>query len=179
MLAVITNFSDCEEFVVEETVYAFTALVKLGYFSLARIVEFSELIFPLLLHPNLSLRYGAAGFAAMVGASLTAFDVQYTLMPRLKPVLACELIDPTSEHAILAALKPALSREFYEFFVDYPREADLFKLLANKFTTIFLSQNPDTTVENISTKPLLASETSSGLGTVTNLSTMTSLTYLS
>ena len=67
--------SDSEEFVVEETITAMTAMIELGHFRKALTIKLVADTLPLLQHPGIWIRYAVVALVAATARTLSVIDL--------------------------------------------------------------------------------------------------------
>jgi len=79
---------------------ALASLTELGLFQKSSVLDLSNTIVRLVVHPNTWVSNGAVGFLATSAKSIGAVDAQALLYPILRPYLQCD-ISVISEQKLL------------------------------------------------------------------------------
>ncbi|NWU92996.1 PI3R4 kinase, partial [Upupa epops] len=123
------GLSDAEEFVIYKALNALTCMCQLGLLQKPHIYEFACDIAPFLCHPNLWIRYGAAGFITVVAQYLNIADVYCKLMPYLHPFITQPIIQIDKEIVLLSVLKEPVSRSIFDYVLRSKDITSLFRQL--------------------------------------------------
>ncbi|KAJ9451187.1 putative serine/threonine-protein kinase VPS15 [Diplonema papillatum] len=104
---------DVEEIVVHEALNSLSKLSALGMLDKKALVDLSEVVVPLLLHPSNWIRTGALDFFASMGAQLSHVDLFCFILPILKPFLKYPVPELAKE-TLEAALVPRIPRQVFD-----------------------------------------------------------------
>ncbi|TDL19537.1 ARM repeat-containing protein [Rickenella mellea] len=115
--------TDVEDAVVAKVLTSLTSLCELGLFQRPRVWELMSATLPLLYHPDIWIRQGAAAFIASAAKYLPTTDVWCILYPSLKHFLRCE-IQVVDVRSILLSLKSPLSRHIFDSAVEWAMKSD-------------------------------------------------------
>ena len=110
--------SDSEEFVVEETITAMTAMIELGHFRKALTIKLVADTLPLLQHPGIWIRYAVVALVAATARTLNVIDLHCTLAPLVGKYFEHPVVELNDEVLLLDALKPGVPRAVYETIVN-------------------------------------------------------------
>jgi hypothetical protein len=100
---------DKEEFVVDQTIAALACLCELGLFKNHTMIDLCEKCLPMLLHPNVWIRYGVIGVVDALATQLGAAQVYCFVLPLLRPFLVHDIIYIT-KNTVLQSVLPPVSR---------------------------------------------------------------------
>jgi phosphoinositide-3-kinase regulatory subunit 4 len=89
----IQALTDAEEFVVEKVLNSLTSLADLGLFQKMKLWELVGIIWPLICHPSVWIRYGAVGFISSTAKHLPKTDLWCIIYPLLRPFLRSDIAD--------------------------------------------------------------------------------------
>lgn len=106
--------SDSEEFVVEETITAMTAMIELRHFRKALAIKLVADTLPLLQHPGIWIRYAVVALVAATARTLNVIDLHCTLAPLANKYFQYPIVEINDEALLLDALKPPVPRAVYE-----------------------------------------------------------------
>lgn len=101
--------SDREEFVVDQAVSALSVLIELGLFSKHVMIDLCEKVAPMLLHPNVWIRFGVIGVVDAIAIALKPADTYCFVHALLRPFLQHD-IAYVSKNVVLQAVLPPVSR---------------------------------------------------------------------
>jgi len=101
--------ADKEEFVVDQAVAALACLIELGLFSKHVMIDLCEKVAPMLLHPNVWIRYGVIGVIDALAIQLKPADTYCFVHALLRPFLQHD-ITYVSKNIILQSVLPPVSR---------------------------------------------------------------------
>ena len=88
MFSYFLGLSDPEECVIIEALNSMKYFTTLGLFAKSDLYELLTDVSPFLVHPNLWIRQGAAGFISSTAKyTLSLVDVQCKLMPIIQPYI--------------------------------------------------------------------------------------------
>ncbi|OBZ87474.1 putative serine/threonine-protein kinase VPS15 [Choanephora cucurbitarum] len=118
----IQALTDAEEFVVEKVLNSLTSLADLGLFQKMKLWELVGIIWPLICHPNIWIRYGAVGFISSTAKSLPKTDLWCIIYPMLRPFLRSDIAD-VNETTLLENMESPISRQVYEQAIVWATKA--------------------------------------------------------
>ncbi|KAI9143991.1 hypothetical protein BKA69DRAFT_1122650 [Paraphysoderma sedebokerense] len=128
----IQSLNDSEEFVIESVLNSFTVLSELGLFKISKLRELVESVAPLLVHPNIWIRYAAVGFISSSASHLPLTDVVCILNPIIRPFLKTALWK-LNELTILENLKDPVPRIVYTQCISFAaKKPNFLKTLGSK-----------------------------------------------
>eukprot|EP01059_Diplonema_ambulator_P008056 TRINITY_DN17585_c0_g1_i2.p1 TRINITY_DN17585_c0_g1~~TRINITY_DN17585_c0_g1_i2.p1 ORF type:complete len:1289 (+),score=395.63 TRINITY_DN17585_c0_g1_i2:125-3868(+) len=104
---------DIEEIVVHEALNSLSKLSSLGMLDRKGLVDLSEVVVPLLLHPSNWIRSGALEFFASMDGQLSNVDVICFILPMIKPFLKYTIPD-LKKDTLEAALIPPITRAAFD-----------------------------------------------------------------
>ncbi|WWC85771.1 uncharacterized protein L201_000637 [Kwoniella dendrophila CBS 6074] len=105
----LQSLADPEEAVVARVIGSMTSLTSLGLLARMRLWDVFMAVKGFLVHPNLWIRQGTAGFIAAAARNLPPTDVWSILYPSIRSMLHSD-IQQLDETSLLSALLPPLSR---------------------------------------------------------------------
>ena len=105
----IQSLTDKETFVVERVIRSFASMAELGLLQQPTVWDVMTILVRFLVHPSIWIREAAAQFVAACSQQLSPADAFCVARPLMQPFLRNPLLEP-SQHLILDALKPPLSR---------------------------------------------------------------------
>eukprot|EP01064_Diplonema_japonicum_P023495 TRINITY_DN33935_c0_g1_i1.p1 TRINITY_DN33935_c0_g1~~TRINITY_DN33935_c0_g1_i1.p1 ORF type:complete len:1294 (+),score=285.07 TRINITY_DN33935_c0_g1_i1:60-3941(+) len=104
---------DIEEIVVHEALNSLSKLSSLGMLDRKALVDLSEVVVPLLLHPSNWIRSGALEFFSSMDGQLSQVDTICFVLPMIKPFLKYTIPDLKKE-TLEAALIPPITRTAFD-----------------------------------------------------------------
>ncbi|RCH97242.1 Serine/threonine-protein kinase, partial [Rhizopus stolonifer] len=118
----IQALTDAEEFVVEKVLNSLTSLADLGLFPKMKLWELVGVIWPLICHPNVWIRYGAIGFISSSAKNLPKTDLWCIIYPMLRPFLRSDIAQ-VNEGTLLENVETPISRQVYEQAIVWATKA--------------------------------------------------------
>ncbi|KAH3745776.1 Serine/threonine-protein kinase ppk19 [Pelomyxa schiedti] len=110
-------FYDQEEFVIDKAISSVACLCDLGLFRSHCMYELCEKVAPLLLHPNVWIRYGAIAVIDSICKKRSLTDVHCFILPRIRPFIVHPLLHIT-QVSLLQSLHPPVSRTAFQKAID-------------------------------------------------------------
>ncbi|PIN14329.1 WD40 repeat containing protein kinase [Handroanthus impetiginosus] len=117
--------NDITESVIVNALDCLAVLCRSGFLRKRILLEMIEHAFPLLCYPSTWVRRSAVTFIAASSESLGAVDSYVYLVPVIRPFLRRQPASLASEKALLACLKPPISREQYYQALQNARSSDM------------------------------------------------------
>ena len=104
---------DVEEIVAHEALSSLSRLSRLGLFDRRALVDLSEVVVPLLIHPSKWIRSRTVDFFATMEGSISEVDIICFIMPLISPFLKFA-VPCLSEDILETSLIPPISRSAFE-----------------------------------------------------------------
>ncbi|BFG20851.1 hypothetical protein CerSpe_071250 [Prunus speciosa] len=117
--------SDVTEAVIVNALDCLAILCKSGFLRKRILLEMIERAFPLLCYPSQWVRRSAVTFIAASSDCLGAVDSYVFLAPVIRPLLRRQPASLASEKALLACLKPPVSRQVFYQVLENARSSDM------------------------------------------------------
>jgi phosphoinositide-3-kinase regulatory subunit 4 len=111
---ILQALSDADEFVVENVINSLTSLSEIGLIYKSTLKDSTDLITPLLGHPNQWIRYSVVGFLVSVTKSMKPIDTRCIFMPIISPFLTND-VSILAELTVLENLKPHVTDPHFRF----------------------------------------------------------------
>jgi phosphoinositide-3-kinase regulatory subunit 4 len=96
---------DADEFVVENVINSLASLSEIGLIYKSTLKDSTDLIAPLLGHPNQWIRYSVVGFLVSVTKNMKPIDIRCIFKPIISPFLTND-VSTLAELSVLQNLKP-------------------------------------------------------------------------
>lgn len=117
--------NDITESVIVYALDCLAILCRSGFLRKRILLEMIERAFPLLCYPSKWVRWSVVSFIAASSENLGAVDSYVFLVPVIRPFLRRQPASLASEKALLACLKPPVSRELYYQVLENARSSDM------------------------------------------------------
>lgn len=114
----VMALTDAEEAVVEKVLNSMTSLAELGLIQKSKMKEFCGLVVPLVCHPNRMINYATIGYICSICKILSPIEVKSAVLPLIKPFSTSDVFILT-EQCLMRMLKRPISRESYDYAVDF------------------------------------------------------------
>ncbi|KAL2229029.1 probable serine/threonine-protein kinase vps15 isoform X1 [Sesamum indicum] len=117
--------NDITESVIVNALDCLAILCRSGFLRKRILLEMIERAFHLLCYPSKWVRRSAVTFIAASSENLGAVDSYVFLVPIIRPFLRRQPASLASEKALLACLKPPVSRELYHQVLENAKSSDM------------------------------------------------------
>lgn len=138
---ILPEIYDKDETVAGAALQSLVSLCEIQILTKHTILEISDQVAPLLLHPNSWIRFSTVSLITKIVSSLSQGDVHCYLLPRIRPFLNREIAF-FSEDQLLCSLDPAISRRSVEKafnsanYEDVPHDVSI---ITNSPTSVIVS----------------------------------------
>ncbi|KAL7093690.1 hypothetical protein ACP275_11G054800 [Erythranthe tilingii] len=116
---------DITESVIVKSLDCLAILCRSGFLRKRVLLDMIERAFPLLCYPSNWVRRSAVAFIAASSENLGAVDSYVFLVPVIRPLLRRQPASLASEKALLACLKPPVSKELYHQVLENAQSSDM------------------------------------------------------